>query len=90
MVENLGANVHAWCERTGNGSSTYNLCRDCHDELTVNPHAFPAVLRPYNGDPVGVDGWGGDVEHPPYGEFEDDRCACCGALLDQDRDGYAT
>lgn len=81
-VENLGANVSAWNERTGNGSSTHDLCTSCARQLERDPYCYDGILFPYNGDPVGEDGWGGDVEHPNYDEC-DYRCAIpdCKVLL---------
>lgn len=72
-VSNLGANLEEWNERTGNGASTYNLCESHARDLDRDPHCFDDYLSPYNGDPVGEDGWGGDVEHP---NFDDDENRC--------------
>lgn len=81
-VENLGKNVGEWCEQTGNGSSTYDLCEHHARQLDKDPHAYDTILRPYNGDPIGIDGWGGDVAHPNY---DDDEYRCtipdCKVLL---------
>ena len=81
-VENLGANVSAWSEKTGNGSSTFDLCKAHAEQLDENPHRFDAILQPYNGDPPGEDGRGDNVEHPDYDEC-DYRCAIpnCRVLL---------
>ena len=79
-VENCGANVSAYCEESGEGSSTYDLCSYCASELEDDPHAHDAVLEPYNGDPHGDDGWDGDVEHPCYSE-DDYRCEVCSSKL---------
>lgn len=84
-VENLGPEVDKWCEETGNGSSTYDVCYDCHEELEMNPFAYDYKLVPYgNGEPVGSLGWGGDVDHPPYSdELIKHECAVCGANLSE-------
>lgn len=81
-VENLGKSVEEWSEQTGNGSSTIDLCESHARELDQDPHCFDEHLRPYNGDPVGEDGWGGDCAHPPYDEC-DYHCAIpdCQVLL---------
>jgi hypothetical protein len=81
-VENLGANVSAWNAVTGDGSSTHDVCKAHAEALDENPHRYDALLIPYNGDPFGEDGWGGDVEHPPYDQ-EMIRCAIltCQVLL---------
>jgi hypothetical protein len=85
-VENRGANVRAWCDATGEGSTTLDVCTPCHTILTRTPHAFSAVLISYprhTGEPVGVDGWGGEVDHPSYDDRLDGpyRCAACNVLL---------
>jgi hypothetical protein len=82
-VTNLGKNVEEWSDRTGEGSSTYNLCRYHARWLDSDPHCFDNELNPYHIDePVGEDGWGGDVEHP---NFDDDEYRCvlkdCRCLL---------
>ena len=81
-VENLGANVSAWCKRTGNGSSTVDLCKSHAARLDKNPNCYDGILKPSNGDPVGGAGWGGDAKHPNYDEC-DYRCAIpdCQVLL---------
>lgn len=87
-VENLGKNVDEWyAKNRGDGSSTHDVCRGCANRLEKNPHAFDDKLKPYNGDPQGDEGWGGDVDHPPY---DDDpgsyKCAACGKKLTDGRD----
>ena len=91
-VENYGFNVTEWyqTEARGNGTSTHDVCMECYEQLRIDPHAFDdAGLYPYNGDPQGDLGFGGDVEHPPY---YDDEYYCqvsfCRRLLTQDEDGY--
>jgi hypothetical protein len=87
-VENLGKNVHEWCERTGEGSSTHDLCKAHAEQLDRNPHRFDTYLKPYGTgrdgsvEPLGEDGWGGDVVHPNYDELSE-RCAIpdCRVLL---------
>jgi hypothetical protein len=81
-VENLGTNVSEWCEKTGNGSSTVDLCKAHAKQLDRDSHRFDEYLFPYNGDPVGEGGWGGNVEHPNYDD-DDYRCAIpnCNILL---------
>ena len=81
-IENMGKNVEEWCEKTGNGSSTHDLCFPCSQRLEKNPHLFDKKLDTYNGDPVGEDGWGGEVSHPPYEEMYYD-CAVCNRRLDE-------
>lgn len=85
-VENLGPNVDAYCQRTGNGSSTYDLCRPCASKLHRQPHIFDRVLRAYNpGEPCGSSGWGGDVERPPYDDMPY-QCKVCRRPLVEGRD----
>jgi hypothetical protein len=81
-VENLGTNVDEWWEREQEGSSTFDVCFDCHCDLENDPHAYDDELAPYNGDPSGDAGRGGDVEHPSYDESDIDYdCEVCGAKL---------
>ena len=77
-VENCGCNVDSWCAQSGNGSSTHDLCWACNAKLKRNPHGLG--LSPYNGDPVGVDGWWGEVDHPEYAG-DDYTCEVCGRTL---------
>lgn len=85
-VENLGENVASWSERTGNGSSTWDLCLPCARKLEREPHCFDTILVPYNGDPPGEKGRGGDCAHPSY-QDDEYRCALptCQALLIDER-----
>ena len=83
QVENLGANVDEWYRRpnNGNGSSTFDVCSVCWRTLGRDPHAFDAQLQPYNGDPAGDAGRGGDCEaRPPY-EDSPAKCEVCKAPL---------
>lgn len=75
-VSNEGPSVHTWSEQTGNGSSWYDLCNTCAGILDHHPHIYDETLVPWNGDPVGEDGWGGDCAHPCYDDDEY-RCAVC-------------
>ena len=79
-VENCGENVSQWCEETGEGSSTLDLCNFCARQLKHDPHVFGDNLQPYNGDPVGTDGWFAGVEHPSY-SGEGYGCDVCGETL---------
>ena len=82
-VENLGDNVSTFCEEDGNGSSTWDVCNECHEELEQDSHVFDKTLAPYNGDPDGSDGRGGDCEHPPFDEM-DYHCDVCGVAINDD------
>jgi DNA-directed RNA polymerase subunit RPC12/RpoP len=88
-VDNSGSNVHEWCEspdnKYGSGSSTYDVCMRCYKHLKSDPHFYDEELKPYNGDPLGIDGWGGDVVHPPY-EDDDYICAVCKRKLKESDD----
>lgn len=82
-VENCGENVGDWCEETGEGSSTYDVCRSCAADLSKNPHRYDNKLKPYGwaGEPAGTDGWANDgCEHPDYAD-EDYHCAVCDKRL---------
>lgn len=85
-VEALGKNIDKFCRETGDGSSTYDVCRDCHNDLVNDPHCYDDELGVYNGEPdEPEDGWGGEVEHPDYVD-EDYRCAVCNELLTEEDD----
>jgi hypothetical protein len=80
-IYNLGSNVDEWYESPddnphGSGPSTYDVCRMCYKHLKSDPHFYDEELKPYNGDPLGIDGWGGDDHHPAY-ENDDCTCAVC-------------
>jgi hypothetical protein len=81
-VENIGENVKAWCREHGRlASSTYDLCAGCYAAVGKQPHVFDAQLDPrVPGEPRGVDGWGGNVEHPCY-TYWPAFCAVCGVRL---------
>jgi hypothetical protein len=93
-VENLGANVSEWCLLTGEGSTTYDVCMGGIRELEDDPHCHDDLLAPqgmntaHGDEPQGVDGWGGDVIHPPYDEMDprDRICAICACPL-KDEEG---
>lgn len=78
--DNDGENVNEFCDRTGEGSSTFDLCKDCGEELENDPMAFVDDLKPYNGDPVGDAGHGFGADHPPY-EGEEYQCEVCDKRL---------
>jgi hypothetical protein len=68
-VENLGENVSAWCDRTHEGSSTWDVCEEHAEYLDDDPSYYDNDLVPYgDGEPSGDAGRGGDVEHPPYAD----------------------
>ena len=77
-IENTGKNVTEYCQKTGNGSSTADLCNACYRKVDANPHAFD--LDRYNGDPKGDQGWWGEIEHPSY-SGDDYRCGVCDKKL---------
>ena len=80
-IENCGPNVDEFCRESGDGSSTHDVCAFCapgDGEFITDKN-----LTPYNGDPVGTDGWGGEVEHPCF-EGEDYRCTICNAKLTEE------
>lgn len=80
-VSNSGINVDLWYERVGEASSTHDVCKGCHQKLEKDPNRFNHILTPYQREePQGVDGWEGDVDHPPYSEC-DYQCTVCGKKL---------
>ncbi len=86
-VENLGENVSAWYEADGDsGSSTHDVCNDCHDELEQDPKCFNAQLIPFNGDPQGDEGWGGDCARPDYDDMGY-NCEVCNVALTEHNAG---
>lgn len=75
-IENIGDNVSEYCERTGEGSSTFDICTDCASHLETDPHVYDAILSPYNGDPEGDEGYEAGCVHPDYDE-EGYLCTFC-------------
>ena len=80
------------------GSSTFDVCADCYDDLGGDGAPWPEdepELAPYNDepDPEKVGGYvvTGDLDHPDYDEEaamgEPYRCAVCGAVLEDEADG---
>jgi hypothetical protein len=84
-VENLGKNVDEWYEEYEEGTSTHDVCASCWADLQAVPDAYNDKLTPYNGDPQGDEGWGGEVCHPSYNE-DDYDCEVCGDHLTEDDD----
>lgn len=86
-VENMGEAVDEWCNRTGNGSSTWDVCITCYEELDLEngTDLVNDKLEPYNGDPDG-EMRGGNVEHPDFGDdlCSDYRCMVCGKPLTEE------
>jgi len=78
---NEGPAVTEWCERTGNGSSTRDLCAWCSYGITGA--AWPAEDCERTGEPVGVHDEGA-VDHPPYEDGTDYWCADCACVLTDD------
>lgn len=87
-IANVGANVSEWSERTGEGSSTWDICKRHIPTLEKLPYAYDDILVPYvdREEPSGEDGREGDVAHPPYEEMDeaDRKCAICGHDLIDD------
>jgi hypothetical protein len=83
-IVNLGESVNKYCERTGNGASTYDVCANCAPLFPSSD--FNDTLKPYNSDePQGEEGWGEEgIEHPCYSECDDYRCAICDEKLTED------
>ena len=81
-VENLGDSVQDWCDnRHRDGGTTYDVCTACYRMLQADPHRFDWQLAPLEpGEPRGLDGWGGDVDHLPYA-YSVAHCAVCGVPL---------
>ena len=80
-LENTGDAVSAWSEKSGEGSSTFDLCQDCAEEHEGTTLA-EAGLKPYHtGEPSGT--LEGEVDHPSYSD-DSYVCACCEADLTAD------
>jgi len=75
-IENTGTNVAEYCEESGEGSSTFDICNGCCTQLEYDPHVFDCILSPYNGDPQGIDGYEVGGVHPDY-EGERYTCETC-------------
>lgn len=86
-IENAGPAVDEWCDRTGSGSSTFDLCNRCWLNDVWNEPAAQVVaeypdLAPYNGEPVGETFEAcGSESHPPYDDPDNYSCAICGRTL---------
>lgn len=74
----------------GNGSSIWDLCMECWEELRHDPCAFNDILVPYNGDEINETGVGPDpCEHPPYDDEswgDVYECEVCSARLTAEDD----
>ena len=80
-LANDGAAVAEWYKDAGgNGSSTWDFCRDCADCWEESL----AGLTPYNGDPKGdelTDGGCAPCYETEYEEGNEYPCAVCGVVL---------
>ncbi len=87
-VENLGTNVDEYCSTSGEGSSTFDVCKKHGEQLQRNPHAFNDILAPYNHkEPDGDAGRGGDIDHPDYDDDPGNyRCCVCDVVLTDAKD----
>lgn len=75
--------LDAWHKRTGEGTSTWDVCSGC--EAVLDGLELPTDLKPYNGEPEIPYLVESGVAHPPYrdGKYQ---CACCGIeLTDEDK-----
>ena len=43
-VENVGPAVDGWCDRTGEASSTVDVCNACYVDLMRDPHFYSGEL----------------------------------------------
>ena len=84
-IENIGKNVSDWCEESGEGSSTIDICNGCAAHLESDPHVYDGILSTYKGDPQGEDGWEAGCVHPDY-EDENYICEICFEPLTRDDD----
>lgn len=76
-LENCGPEVDEWCENTGEGSSTIDVCAGCASGMYLE-NAKPIGQNEPEGE------WEGNVDHPSYSD-DDYHCALCKRLL-QDGD----
>ncbi len=75
--------IRDYCRESGNGSSTFDFCADCAEDVRgLSLHE--AGVSAYNGEPAGF--LDGDVDAPPYDDGEY-FCAVCGATLTDRKDG---
>ena len=80
-VENMGDNVTEWCTASGEGSSTFDVCKGCAAKLETDPHRYDDELAVYGPhEPDGTDGRGGDCSAPDYDD-EEYNCAVCDRRL---------
>lgn len=95
--ENCGPEVEKFCEETGEGSSTFDLCNVCSKQWGGHDLPIEDVgernpwtkgcrqVDTYNGDPAGTLSDTGDVCHPPYEEQSPPyECEICGEELTEE------
>ena len=90
-VANDGEDVTQWhrdISSGGSGSSTFDICAACAEDLETALES----LEPYNGDPKG-DSLAEGCHHPCYEEMheagEDYRCEVCDKILREADNGEA-
>lgn len=80
---NCGKNVDLHCQKTGDGSSTHDVCADCAQGFSEHFPTLEPALEPGNGDPQGDAGWQLGADHPPYSDC-DYSCELCHVKLTDD------
>jgi hypothetical protein len=83
-IANSGERVTEWCQSSGNGSSTHDVCKGCVDDLPIPGDPSFRQLDLYNGDPPGEE-WEVGTDHPSYAEC-DYNCALCRNKLTEEDD----
>lgn len=78
-----GEAISKYCEESGNGSSNYDLCASCYEEVMADPESYLDDFEPYNGEPKPT-GFEGEGEHPPYDECDYDCELCKTPLTEED------
>jgi len=77
-LENAGVVVDRFYQKTGSGTSTFDLCLDCANKYKGSA-LVSLPLAPYHkNEPAGI--LEGEVDHPNYDDC-DYKCDLCGKLL---------
>ncbi len=84
-IENMGTEVTKWCEETGNGSTTWDLCRRCFKKVAGKP-VSATKLTCDNGDPEGTVGSHDTCTPDYYSEMGYDCDLCREPLTNADHD----
>ena len=81
-LENCGVHVDAYCRKTNEGSSIWDVCKECASTVQYDQPPGESGLFPWNGDPMGDHV--GEMENWNLYTEDEYSCEICGKRLGED------